>query len=241
MSNATRNITPIKVAWKKQKISIIILAAGEANRMKSQGPRPLLRITTSKNLITYQLDIIEKCIPICEIVLVCGYEADKVMDNTPDNIIKVENENYHTNNVLRSIGIGLRAVTTDKVLLLYGDLLFNIDTLANIRLEESCVFIDSANLFSLDAVGCTFNKDSCAEYFSYDLPNKWVQMAFLTGRELQIIKHFSWNKEKERLFGFEALNEIINQNGVLKYQSPKNMRIMDIDSSKDLQNIKNII
>lgn len=239
MSGAVRNVRPIKA--KKQKTSVIILGAGEANRMKSHGPRPLLRITNELNLITHQLNVIREAVPLNEIVLVCGHQAEKVMNNTPNDIVKIHNENYETTNVLRSIGLGLRACTTDRILIIYGDLLFNQEALSNAQLEESSVFIDRYGLLNSDSVGCTYDENLVVEQLLYDLPNKWAQIMFVTNRELSLLKNIAWDRDKDRLFGFEAVNEIINKNGRFVAQSPKNMKIVDIDSSKDLAYIKEII
>lgn len=239
MSGAVRNVRPVRA--KKQKTSVIILAAGEANRMKSHGPRPLLRVTNELNLITHQLNVIREAVPLNEIVLVCGHQAEKVMNNTPNDIVKIHNENYETTNVLRSIGLGLRACTTDRVLIVYGDLLFNQETLSNAQLEESSVFIDKYGLLTSDSVGCTHDENLVVEQLLYDLPNKWAQIMFVANRELALLKNVAWDRDKDKLFGFEAVNEIINKNGKFVAQSPKNMKIIDIDSSKDLAYIKEII
>lgn len=238
-NKAVRNIAPVKGG--KKKTSVILLSAGQANRMKSHGPRPLVRITHELNLITHQLNVIKEALPNPEIILVCGHDGDRVMNNTPTDIIKVHNEFYETNNVVRSIGLGLRASTCDRALLIYGDLVFNYETLTNAKFDESSIFIDKSGLCSEDGVGCTFDDNDVAEQIMYDIPNKWAQIAYLTGRELYLLKTIAWNREKDRWFGFEALNEIIEKKGILKYQSPKNMKITDIDSSKDLLNIKSIL
>ncbi len=241
MSNfATRNVSPIK-AGKKNKISVILLCAGEANRMKSHGPLPLLRITPDLNLIQHQINVIRDCIPVTEVIGVFGYEADKIMNNTPNDFVKIHNENFNTSGIMRSIGLGLRASTADRALIIYGDLLFNRDTLANAKFDTSSLFVDGAGLFSADSVGCTFNEQNMAEQLLYELPNKWVQIAYVMGKEFNLLKNIAWNREKDKLFGFEAMNEIINKNGVLYSQSPKGMKIIDIDCSKDLLNIKKVI
>lgn len=240
MGNAVRNVSPIKTV-KKYKTSFILLCAGEANRMKSHGPIPLIRVTPELNLIQHQISIIKECIAIPEIIGVFGYEADKIMNNTSTDFVKVHNENYASSNIMRSIGLGLRASTADRALIIYGDLLFNRETLANAKLEESCLFTDRAGLFCQDSIGCTFNEQNVAEQLLYELPNKWVQIAYVMGREFNLLKSIAWNREKDKLFGFEAMNEIINKNGILHDHSPKNMKIIDIDSSKDLANIKKVI
>ena len=240
MNRATRHVSGIKYN-RNAKISIVILTAGEGNRMKSHGPRSLIRLTPEQNLITYQVDMLNKHFPNNEIILVCGHDAEKVMNNSPNSIIKIHNEKYEENNVVRSIGLGLRACTTERVLIIYGDLLFNNATFDNIILEDSTLLLEKEGLFSESSVGCTYDENQYAEQLLYDLPNKWVQIAFFTKKELSLLKTTVWNREKDKLFGFEAINEIINKNGRIKTLIPKNMKIIDIDSSKDLAYISQII
>ena len=240
MNKAIRNVAQIK-SGRKNKISVILLAAGEANRMKSYGPRSLIKVTPEMNLVTHQINTIKESMRDTEIILVCGHEADKVMNNTPNDIVKIHNEFYDTTNISRSMALGLRAATTDRILFVYGDLMFNQETLANADFEESSVWIDKFGLFEKDEVGCTLNENDSIEYMLYDLPNKWAQILYLANKELTLFRNIVWNREKDKLFGFEIINEIIDKNGTFIKESPKNMKIKDIDSSKDLQHISTIL
>lgn len=240
MNKAIRNVCTVKPGT-PHKTSAIILAAGEANRMRSYGPRSLLRISEYNTLFSHQLSILEKYIPGIETILVCGHDADRVMNQTPTHIIKVENEQYSTTNVVKSIGMGLRAATGDRVVLIYGDLAFNAETIKYMNLEQSSIVIDSGGLFSDEEVGCTINSSMLAEHLFYDLPNKWAQICILTGKELSIMQKISWDKTHSNWFGFEAINEVIRNGGQFTCQSPKKMKIFDIDSTKNLQDIKYIL
>ena len=118
---------------KTERYSILIPAAGMGYRMRSYGPKPLIRLDASQNIIERQLEIIQAAFTNCEIILVAGFESEKLMKNTPEYLIKIENENYERNNVVRSVGMGLRAATTDKILIIYGDLVFNEQAISNLK------------------------------------------------------------------------------------------------------------
>ena len=120
----SRNISNIR-GKKTEEYSIIIPAAGMGYRMRSYGPKALISLNLDQNIIQRQIEIIKNNFTNYEIILVVGFEAEKLMRNTPEFLVKVENESYERNNVVRSIGMGLRATTTDKVLIIYGDLVFN--------------------------------------------------------------------------------------------------------------------
>ncbi len=240
MNKAVRNVAPIKNVG-DDRISVILLSAGEGVKMRSYGPRPLLQITEKHNLISYQYSLLTKVFNDPQIIMVCGHEANTVMNHAPKDIIKVENEKYNESNVVRSLGIGLRAATYNRVLVVYGDLLFNIETVKHLKLQESSLVIDNSGLFDTDEIGCTINDKGYAEQLFYELPNKWAQILFLSGLELDLMKKIAWHPDHTNWFGFEAVNSIIEKGGNFYCDSPKKMKIIDIDSTKNLQEISLVI
>ena len=218
-----KNTTNIR-GKKSQRYSIIIPSAGMGKRMRSYGPKSLIKIAPDKNIVENQIEIINNNFTNHEIILVCGFEADKLMNNTPKNIIKIENENYENTNVVRSIGLGLRAATSDNVLVIYGDLVFNQETIKNLKPEAGC---NISNHY--------------VEQMLPDIENKWAQIAFLIGDELEMFKKICWSRDKSHYFGFEAMNEIIEKGGKFKSLSPQGMKITDVDSSKDLVTARKIL
>jgi len=240
MNKAVRNVRPIK-GVEKDKVSVIILGAGESSKMKSHGPRPLLKISQYHTIISYQIHILRKHILNPEIILVCGVEADRVMNNTPNDIIKIENGNYKQTNVNRSIGLGLRAATGNVVLLVYGDLLFSPETISSMNFSESNVVIDNGGLLDPGDVGCTLNEHGRLEKMFYELPNKWGQIALARDKELYLLQKTAWDREKERWFGFEVINNVIELGGTFIANTSKKNKVLDIDTVKNMQHIKSII
>jgi len=234
-----KNTTNIR-GKKSQKYSIIIPSAGMGKRMRSYGPKSLIKITPEKNIVENQIEIINDNFTNHEIILVCGFEADKLMNNTPKNLIKIENENYEKTNVVRSIGLGLRAATSENVLVIYGDLVFNEETIKNLKPQCSSLIIDNSSTMKDDEVGCNIS-NNYVEQMLPDIENKWAQIAFLIGDELEMFKKICWNRDKSHYFGFEAMNEIIEKGGKFKSLSPQGMKITDVDSSKDLATAREIL
>ena len=97
-------------------IHVIIPSAGIGKRMKSYGCKSLLNIQNDK-LIDIQIKNINSVFPNNEIILITGFDSDRLMNNSPDDIIKIENERYYDNNVSKSISIGLRATKIISMLL----------------------------------------------------------------------------------------------------------------------------
>jgi choline kinase len=233
------SIKHIKQIDRPNKIDILIPAAGEGSRMKSYGPKPLIKIGHT-TILNNQLRLLKKNskIDINNIILVCGFEAEKLMSQSPDNLIKIENQFYNNTNVVRSIGMGLRAAQK-PVLIIYGDLIFNNFCLDAINLNKSSMVV--GDTMKENEVGCTINKYGYVENMMYDLPTKWCQIAYFTGRELKLLKQYCWEKTFHNMFGFEIINKIIIEGGKFKAETHPKVKAIDIDTYKDLERVKNVI
>ena len=223
----------------KKHIHIIIPAAGIGRRMKSYGCKSLLRIN-GEHLIDLQLETISKSVKSYDIILVTGFDSERLMYNTPEHIIKIENENYYSTNVARSIAMGMRATKDNEhILIIFGDLLFNTEALENIDLSRSCIVISED--MEESEVGCNISNKDNLEYMMFDLSNKWGHILYLTGKELRLFKKLIYNKQHDKKFCFEIINEVINQGGKFKCIIHDDIRIIDIDTSKDLQKAQELI
>lgn len=241
VNKAVRNIIPAKGKQKEHKCSIIIPSAGEGYRMKSYGPKSLLKLTPDTNIIARQLDIINQVLgKNNEIILITGFEAGKLMNRTPDNLIKIENEKYDTTNVLRSIGIGLRAATTENILVIYGDLVFNKQAL-NTSFTESKIVIDRSGYMTDNEVGCISDKGKLESIMYDNQENKWGHISFFTGKELKILKTLAWDSSKYSFYGFEAINTIVEKGGKFTLHDDSKIGVMDVDCTNDLISARHFI
>ena len=242
MAKAVRNIISIrdkKIVDESKDITIIIPAAGENGHMKSQGPKSLLKIG-GISIIDRQISLIRERFPRATIILISGYESAKVMNNAPENIIHIENERYNTTHISRSIAIGLRATITKRVLVIYGDLIFNANALRYNLEDKSLLFVDDSGLMSETEIGCV-SINNILEHLVYDMPVKWAQITYFVGNELKLLKELTTNIANEKLLGFEIINEIINRGGKFLIASPENTKVNDIDCSKDIEIAEKII
>ena len=220
-------------------IHVIIPSAGIGRRMKSYGCKSLLSIK-DKRLIDIQLEYINSRFVRNEIILITGFDSERLMNYSPEDIIKIENEKYYENNVIRSISMGLRAIKDNRhVLVVLGDVLLNQKALELIDHNESSIII--SNHMSENEVGCNINGKGLLEYMMFDLPNKWGHIIYLTGKELDLFKKNAWRKNKDKKFCFEIINDIVNQGGRIKCIIDNNIKVMDIDTSKDLQKAQEFI
>ena len=239
---SSRHIRKIKKPLRSvTDLDIIIPAAGLGKRMKSYGPKALINIKYGQRIIDRQLYLIDSYFEEYNIVLVCGFEADKLMENSPDNIIKVENESYDSTNVARSIGIGLRSLpSTERVLIINGDLVFTENAITSMKYDTSCVFISNDSMDDGE-VGCIVNSRGNLEHLMYDLPTKWCQIVYLQGKELSEMKKIVWSRRNKKMFTFEVINKIIERGGIFKCIEDPSVRVIDVDTSKDIKKAKEII
>lgn len=229
--DSQRNIAPSHRPSYREKYSIIIPAAGAGRRMRTYGPKSLIEIH-NQSILQKQLVEIQKAFKIFEVVLVGGFEFDKLAKEAPNGICLVENKDYQETNVLHSIKLGLDRVTTDKVLVIYGDLIFNNECLALPFHKESGLVL--TNTMKKEEVGCILENNRIANLF-YQLESKWAQISYFTGLELTMLKDIANEGFSSSWFGFEAINKIIDNGGNFKAFAPKNAKAIDIDCSADLK------
>ena len=228
-----------KIRSKKDtNITVIIPSAGEGRRMKSYGPKSLIDLT-KENILQRQIRIINKVLDNVSFIMVAGFDCDKLMDSCPDYFLKIENENYGITNVSRSIAMALRAVKTERVLIVYGDLVFNERALSIMDYSTSCTSA-SNDEHRQHEVGCIVDADGNITNMMYDLETKWNQIIYLEGRELHIFKKECQERKNKKLFGFEILNKVIDRGGKIKCIVDNSIEVVDIDTSKDLLRANNI-
>jgi len=236
-----RNIKKSAPLDQNGEVGIIIPAAGLGRRMKSRGPKPLIKITEDTTILENQIKNIEGSFEDHKVVLVCGFEADRLMNESPSDFIKVENEFYEDTNVARSIGLALRAINhLERVLIIYGDLVFNKKALEVLGYNTSSVFALD-DFIGEEEVGCIINEEGDLEHMMYDLPHKWSQIAYFQGDELEYLKEIVWDRNNSKLFGFEIINKVIEMGGRFRCDYIEDIKIVDVDTSKDIQKARQIL
>jgi hypothetical protein len=226
---------PVKKGKRQEtnQLSIVIPAAGTGRRMKSYGPKCLLRSKGDMSIIEQIVDNALNVYPLADIIVVVGFEADKVIQILSSTTRIIENQLYNDTNVVESIRLALNSIITDSALFIYGDLIFNVETIYNIADDKSCAIVDSKNSFKSEEIGVTV-VDNKITNFAYGLETKWAQIIFLTGKELKIFRELCFDRKRNKMYPFEIFNLVIDRGGVIEATEPKEMQIKEVDSLKDL-------
>ena len=193
----------------------------------------MLKANQKETILEKTVSNIKREYPYSDIIVVVGFESEKVIKSLPNFVRIVENQNYEKTNIVESLRIGINASAHNNVLIIYGDLIFNVYSIREITSSGTCVVFDSKNRFKEEEVGLTIVENKVTT-FAYGLPNKWSQIAYLEDGAFEMLKTLCADKRKNRLYLFELFNIIIENGFVMGAKEPKGMTIREIDSLKDL-------
>lgn len=213
-------------------LDIIIPAAGLGRRMKSYGPKALVHLG-EETLIARQIRLLRECYPHSRIIVVAGFEASRLKASLPKDVRVVVNHEYATTNVSHSICVGLRHCRAYRpVLVVYGDLVFNREAIAGLPLDRSSVVVEMGDA-RREEVGVTVVGGE-ATRFSYGLPIKWAHICLLSADQKKLFLDVALATHRKRHFGYEILNEMLEQGGQFVALTSPLMRLVEIDCSKDI-------
>jgi choline kinase len=213
----------------ENRLSIIILGANPKYRMRSYGPTPLFKLKSGKTLIQHQVDVLSEYYPNSDIILVTGFESDRVIKHRPNNCRIIENQLYDDTGEFEQIRLGLNNITTDYALIL-GSVYFTSDNLDGLTKGGPNALIDS-NEDSSIGVHIVNNK---VQHCSYALnKRKWLEAIFLGKWELDMLRKIVSNVDKNRLFAWEAINQLVDENITIHARYTDGMFVIERSEDKE--------
>ena len=237
MSRFTKKITTeIRAKNNEKDMAVVILSAGIGNRIKSNEPRSLIKIG-NKTLLEHQIDLINNNFEKHEIIGVFGYEIEKIIRKIHGKIRVVENQIYENTNNSESLRLAVNNTNKKNIMFFHGDLYFNDAIFKNIDFRKSFLVVDTKEMMKQKEIGITINNNKAA-ILSYGLPTKWCQIAFMTGKELKILKNILHKLQgsNKKMLSFEIINKMISMGASFECYEPDNMSIIEIDCIKDIKN-----
>lgn len=230
-----RNRTNVEI----EKTSVILLTSNNY-KMKSYGPKPLIKLMANTTLLEHQLKTISAAIPNVDTFLCVGEDADKIIKYRSNKLRIIENQNYESTNEAEYIRLALNAVTTDKVIIIGGDLYFDVEVLKHLNdINESCLVYDSLNRMKDSEIGMTVVENK-ATIFSYKIPTKWCSIVSLIGKDIEYARSILLDRTRSRCFAFEILNTLIDK-FPMRADEVRSAKLFKIESTKDLESLQNEI
>lgn len=171
----------------------------------------------------------------CRIIVVGGYKFEKLHRTLPHDVSFVVNSRFDDTNVADSIRTGLEYCKPGRsALILYGDLVFNMEAIKHLDPNVSSVVVDSTAERD-DEVGVSIDSDSGnITRFSFGMPTRWSHIAMLAPKEKQLFIQEFLPAHRFRYFGYEILNEVLSKGGRFKAIQPPDIRLIEIDSTRDI-------
>jgi NDP-sugar pyrophosphorylase family protein len=234
-----RSTTPAKKAIVNEPVDVIIPAATLKRKISQLGPVSLFKLGSGKTLIEDKVYKIKKVFGRADFYYVGGEQIDKIAPtNFPAHIRLLENELHEQTGTARSMEIASRVTKAPRVLIVYGDLYFDqsiISALVALN-KEDCSYVLSGENQGDKKIG-VHSIDKVVTNLYYDIEHRWLQIAYLTGKELDIFKKVSANPLNRPLLGFEIINQIIQEGGILKELFVKGY-IFDVSKLEDIKRLK---
>lgn len=211
---------------------IIIPAAGRGQRIGSSVPKGMISLG-NETVIQRQVRLLKVAYPESRILVVGGHKHDKLHKSLPADVGMVLNQEYQNSNVSQSIKIGLEHTKADRAaMILYGDLVFNEQTLPKEWPAESAIIVDESEMRP-DEVGVS-EANGYAITFAFGLPTKWSHIVMLTPKDKELFIAGCKPAHRFRYFGYEILNSVIEGGGRFKLMRPDGMKLVEIDTIKDI-------
>lgn len=217
-------------------LTVIILGSSYIKRRKSHGPTILYKDISGTTILETQIRAIRYHFPNAEIIVVSGLWSDKIASIRKNEFRLVENQLFESTNEVENLRLALNNNTNKNLLIISGNLYFNHSTLSELP-TESTVFYDSTNQLPNEDIGMTI-VDKNTTIVSFDLSNKWVGIVYINEQYFQRFTELCLDRSKNRLFLFEIINNMINNEYDFVAHQPTNMKIIKVDNPQSLANCK---
>lgn len=232
----TRKIKSIG-GGKDSDLSVIIIGSKANHKMKSYGPPSLIKDKNNQSILEVQLQSLQSEFSKVEIILVGGFDFDKLLKFKSEKLRLVENQQYHLSNDIEDLRLGINNSIYENILVLYSDIYISNGVLSDIT-KKSTLVIDKNNRLTENDAGVTI-VDNHPTILSIGIGNpKWTKIAYFTEKENKLLRQFIANRDNGKLFLWEAINFILDKRGEFDIKFvEKNDVLVHVENNTELGKI----
>lgn len=243
--NNNNFIVPIKGRHKSNFVSpsFLIMADRAGDKMKTYGPISLLSLGRH-SLIDIQIAAIRSVFKNSEIIICCGFEAERVIkyikqNYKNENIRIVENQKYDTTGCAESVRLCLNNINNDSCFILNGGLVLYPE-LINVRgVRSYTLSINHVDLVSTLNLGCVTDEKDELTNITYNVGKFWSEILFLSNAEyIESIRKIISQDSYRCKFFFEAINDLTSRQKFKISNINADLKLVKISNVKSYQGVK---
>jgi len=186
------------------KTTFIILSAKKSTK-RGQKNVPLFPIN-NKSLIDYQIESIKSTNINSEIIIISGFEHERIINyihkSGHKDIRIFENTNFRNSTTLDGWRMGLNIVNESNVYIIHGDRIFKpeaIQTSANLGTHLITHKFDKNNY----NLGISASSNILLN-ISYGLPNIWSEIFYIQKEDFHTSRNLINSHKKEKIYNIES-------------------------------------
>lgn len=219
---------PIRHNKENTPITVGIITSRFYNGVKSYGNLSLCKNLNGTTLLEHQIKIIEQSLPHAEIIVVTGWDSERLHNRRSSKYRIVDNQLYNTTNECEDVRLLFNNMSTNNLLLINGNIVFDKTSIA----YNGKSYILHNDINNKD-VG-TIIADGHVTHLNYNTCGNFEDICWITGQELSILKKMVVNKFQSKLMLFELLNEMIDNGANFQASNPSGHKTLKLDNSDNI-------
>lgn len=214
-------------------MDFVILNAGRGYRIKSYGPKCLLKLDDGQTILERQLRLISKKYKNAKFHNCIGFENYKILKNKAFkeyNISHTINEQFENTNNLYSLKCIVDTGAVDSgCFVMHGDIIFDENHLPE-RPKTTTLYTSQNSDKEKLGINCN---NGIAHYIIWESEslNSWAEFCYLDPETIHLLKNYDC-QNKEYLFEF--LNILMDKGKEIKVE-PFGSEVIDVDLLSDLE------
>lgn len=219
--------------------SIMLLNAFPDKKIKSIGNKELIKLSNTKCLIDYKIDLFNTLYHHPEIIIVGGFEGKKLSKYLLSKKYKtkyIEHEPKDIWNSGKSIMEGLDRVSGNSLLISSSSVVLDYSAIPNLQKTKSSFVVYQSQ--KSENIGCVVDDNNNIVRCFYGLDNCIYDMLFLDSQGIRSLRSIVNNTDISKMYLFEIINLCLlngTQINMIKTNKKSVQTIDSIDSVKLLE------